>query len=409
MTQARSTRAARALLHLPQIDPMLAALSVWCHTEDRDAEQTVTKGDTICVGRSFPELPLREQIGVLGHHILHIALRHEYILQELIARDGAQADPDLFVLSADSFINECLLRGGHALPRPAVRLQDLHSALGDTEAISEASLAQIDLLRLYQDTLRRASNAHAYAAETGFTADIHPDAAVLQRDRRAGQWQAHMRRASQGAGAAGRGVGTVFMYLKEVPRSDTPWEQHLRGLLVRATSPLPRRSHRRPAARWIAAEADAARRATPQPGFEPALDRSTLRPRLVVCIDASGSVDRRQLSRFAGEVIAITEKSGAETHVLCFDETVFARLKVEAETAQHVFDTVPLNRDGGTSFVDVIAKADALRPSLIIVLTDLKGAFGPSPNAPVLWASPIPAPQPPPFGDVLVLRPERAV
>lgn len=403
MAKPRSARAATALLHLPQIDPMLAALSVWCDTTDADSDETVTSGDTICVGRAFSNLPLREQIGLLGHHILHIVLRHEYELQDLQTRDGSAADAELFGLCADSFINECLLRGGHALPRPAVRLSELRHATGHSEALSDAALARVNLHDLYQDALRNSAQARDYAAKTGFRPDVKPDAAALKSDRSAARWRTRVLRASQGAGAAGRGVGSVLSYLDGIPSSQTPWERHLRGLLVQATNPVPRRSFRRPRARWIAAEADARLEGTAHPAFEPAQDRSALRPRLVVAVDASSSVDRRQLSRFAAEVIAIAERTDAETHVLCFDEVVFAHRQVEREAAHRAFEDLPFHRDGGTSFVDVIGQADALRPSLIILLTDMQGAFGSPPLSPVLWASSVPAPPTPPFGDVLEL------
>lgn len=409
MSAPRSARAAHALLTLPQIDPMLAALSVWCQTVDADSGETVTSGDTIRVGRDFTNLPLREQIGVLGHHILHIALRHEYQLQDLLARDGGDAQRDIFVLCADSLINECLLRGGHAVPRPAVRLTALQDVTGDTDALPDAALARVDVNRLYQEALRQAAKCRNYATATGFTVDIRPDRAVLQTDRAVAQWRTRLVRASQGAGAAGRGIGKVLTHLASILPSQTPWEHHLRGLLVKATSPYPRQSYRRPRARWIATEAEAARRGTARPSFEPAQDRSALRPRLVIAIDASSSVDRQQLSRFAGEVLAITRKCDAETHLMGFDEEVFAHRQISSETAQQDFQQLPVRRDGGTSFVEVVAQADALRPSLIVVLTDLQGPFGPPPRAPVLWASSVPHPPKPPFGEVLELVTARLV
>lgn len=399
----RSERARRALLHLPQIDPGLAALSVWCRTVDSDSADTVTSEDTIHVGHTFEFLPLREQIGVLAHHILHIALRHEFALQSHMARDGAASYPDLFVLCADSFINECLLRGGHAVPRPAVRLQTLLDHLGEPAALSDEALSRIDLVRLFHQIRRKAEDAREYARLQGFDADIIPKNAALQTDRSAGEWRAHLVRASQGAGAAGRGIGTVLAHLASLPQSQTPWEQRLRGLLAKAATPVPRRTYRRPRSRWIAAEAEARRHGTARPVFEPAEDRSALRPRLVIGVDCSSSVDRAQLRRFAGEVIAITLKSNAETHLLCFDEEVFIHRRIEMETARRAFEDLPLRQGGGTSFVDVLGRAGALDPSLIVVLTDLQGPFGAPPDAPVIWASAVPTPPQPPFGDVIEL------
>ncbi|MEM1352798.1 MAG: VWA-like domain-containing protein [Pseudomonadota bacterium] len=399
----RSNRAARAMLHVPQIDPALAALAVWCETTDAETEATFTSGDTIHIGTSFPALPLREQIGMLAHHILHIALRHEYQLQTHIARFGSDADAELHNLCADAIINECLLRAGHALPRPAVRLATLRKHLGDAALLSDEALVRLDLLRVVHETRPLASDALAYAQEHCFVSDIHPDMAALKTDRAAGQWRAHLARAAQGAGSAGRGIGKLLAHFAEVTPSHTHWDQHLRGLLAKATNPQPRRSYRRPRKRWVAAEADAIRNRTPRPVFEPSEDRNARRARLVIGIDASSSVERVQMMRFAGEVIAITQKSDAEIHLMIFDEEVFAHLRVSPANAVRVFNRLPMRRDGGTSFVEIIDRATSLDPSLIVVLTDLQGPFGHPPNVPVLWASTAAAPPAPPFGKVVEL------
>ena len=69
---SRSARAATAMAHLPEHDPALAALGLWCALTDGPGP-TATRGDLICIGPEFEALPLREQIGLLGHHILHLA------------------------------------------------------------------------------------------------------------------------------------------------------------------------------------------------------------------------------------------------------------------------------------------------------------------------------------------------
>ena len=72
---SRSQRAARATGFLAERDPALASLALWCDIHDAPGD-TRTQGQTILIGERFTALPLREQIGTLGHHILHVALRH---------------------------------------------------------------------------------------------------------------------------------------------------------------------------------------------------------------------------------------------------------------------------------------------------------------------------------------------
>jgi len=60
-----------------------------------------------------------------------------------------------------------------------------------------------------------------------------------------------------------------------------------------------------------------------------------------------------------------------------------------------------MRRGGGTSFVDLLAQAARVRPSIAVILTDLDGPFGPKPPFPVIWAIPQTDTPRPPFGKVL--------
>lgn len=402
----RSESAAKALAHMPEHDPALAALALWCDMQDGAELETFTSHDTVHIGTGFTDLPLREQIGVLGHHVLHIALRHEFSMQAMHQRFGGRFDARLHNLCSDAIINECMVRGGHSVIRPAVLLKQLLTktdagALDPTQDV----LSQWDVDRLYI-RLRQIGRDTALAkdeAASAFRPDIRPFETPLKADRDAGVWRAHLVRAARSAGAAGRGIGQSLRHISDMTVSQTPWEHQLRRLLAKATSQHSTRSYRRPRSAWIAADAYARHTGKPHPVFEPALIRHGTRPRLVIAVDASGSVDSDVLSLFAGEIVNITNKSNADTHILCFDEEVFAHRKVSGASARSAFQGLPLKRDGGTSFIDVLSKAEALDPSLIVVLTDLLGAFGARPTAPVLWATPIRPTVTPPFGRMLEL------
>lgn len=402
----RSTRAAKALAHLPEHDPALSALALWCNMRDGSDDETYTSKDTIHIGAGYTRLPLREQIGLLGHHVLHVALRHEFRMNAMQQRFGTAFDAQTHNLCSDAIINECLVRGGHAVTRPAVLLKQILSETGAGNLDpAQDVLGQWDVDKLYTQISQHSTQAKVaeHLAATGFRQDVYPDDVPLKTDRNAGTWRAHLIRAARSAGAEGRGIGQLLSYLGDATASRTPWEHYLRRLLVKATSHHPRRSYRRPRSAWIAADAHARRTGRPHPVFEPAITRQGTRPRLVIAVDASGSVNSDILSVFAGEVISITHKTNSETHILCFDEEVFATRRITALNARSAFQGLPFRRDGGTAFIDVIAKAEALDPSMIIVLTDLMGAFGPRPSAPVLWATPIPPRVAPPFGTVLEL------
>ncbi len=177
----------------------------------------------------------------------------------------------------------------------------------------------------------------------------------------------------------------------------------MRRLLAKALTEAPRPVYRRPRSAWIARDDHARRTGGQRPVFEPALRNSPQRPRIAVGIDTSGSISDTALSLFVAEVIGIARRSAAETHVLCFDETVYSRRLAMLHDPHAAFRDLRFRRGGGTGFQDVIAEAQALDPSAIVVLTDAMGHFGPTPSVPVIWASPQPVPTPPPFGALVEL------
>jgi hypothetical protein len=117
MVDHRSKRAQRALAHLPETDTGLAVLSIWCDTRDEEDQQTYLSGDVVYVGSDFSTLPLQEQTRLLGHHVLHVALRHELGLRRMQDRFGNTTDPDLHSLCSDALVTKSSC--GEVMPCPA--------------------------------------------------------------------------------------------------------------------------------------------------------------------------------------------------------------------------------------------------------------------------------------------------
>lgn len=371
---SHSVRARRALAHLPEVDPALASLALWCVHRDGDA--TETRGDTISYGPGFATLALHEQLGLLGHHVLHVALRHS-------ARMGAMAgrvqgfDGDLFNLAADALVNDTLLLAGHGMPRPCATLEGL---LGQG-----ADLAGWDVERLYHHLARDGRDTGKRPRQAR---DLQPDAGGAEQDREAADWRVRLEQAHRIGRQAGRGIGRATGGLRDLPDPRVPWERHLRGLVARALDAVPRLTHQRPSGTWVAMEAEARRTGRPAPVFQPALRRSALRPRLALGLDTSGSVDDDLLRRFAGEIAGVVRRSGAEVHLLAFDDTVSGAVQLDPATLARQLETVNLCREGGTDFTDVLARAERLGAAMAVILSDMGGDFGVAPRLPVLWAVP---------------------
>jgi predicted metal-dependent peptidase len=405
-----SVRAGSALRALAEADPAIAALSLWC--THRDGAQTATRGETITYGPDFQQMPMHEQMGLAAHHILHVALRHSARAAALETRLGGGFDGALFNLAADALINEAVLAGDHALPRPAVLATDLIKQLLSKETTGPEALADWDAERLYfalggqgGDGKGQLGEAQAYAQEQGFDADLEQDAGTLEDGSKmqdAARWRQHITRAMDAGRAAGRGIGRVGHRLADVAPPRVPWEQMLRRLLSQAVMQAPQPSPQRPARRWIAGTAQALRAGTPQPGFEPGRRPCTDVPRIAIAMDASSSIDDARLALFWAEVTGIARRMRAELHLMVFDDAIRHRAIVDPTTQNIVLPELP--RGGGTAFIPVIAEAQGLGAAALVICTDLEGDVGPPPHGlPVIWALPEAGATLPPFGKLIDL------
>lgn len=418
-TPHHSRRATRALQKLSEEDPALAALALWCAHRDADLADLPAESDGAIVryGAAFEDLSLPEQMGLCAHHILHIALRHSARATALTLRLGPGYDPVVFGIAADALVNETLLAAGYIQPRPHVTFATLASEI-DAETPGDL-LTGYDAERLYM-ALRtetaakpegkgKSEKIKAMAGADGFRSDLAPAPTGTDGDHdtpeaRDFEWRQHLARALEAGKLAGRGIGALGYRLADIPQSRTPWEVLLRGLLDRALRAEPRQNYRRPAGRWVAAETEARRTGRPVPVFEPSRQRDTAQPRIVLCIDSSGSVTGADLAHFAAQVARIGRRVAAEVHVLIFDETVQSHQKMRGGNWAQALGDWSFARDGGTNFVDVLERAASLGPSVVVLLTDLDGPLGSPPGrTPVIWACPALPSSTPPFGKVLVL------
>jgi hypothetical protein len=430
MAAGHSRRAVRALARLAETDPALASLALWCrHRDDEAVALAESDADTVRYGPDFERLTLAHQAGVAAHHILHVAFRHAPRSASLAARLGGAFDAEMFNIAADAIVNEALQAAGYVLPRPFVTLGGLlQKAFGVADAGRDA-LARLDAERLYlrlaaaQDrpgkgAARRSGGAEgdgdgarrlkAWAEAQGYSTDLAPGGTDGERARGAegdSDWRQRVARAMAHGRSAGRGIGMVARGIADIRPPATPWERHLRALVTRAVTDGPQPAHLRPSNRWLAREAAARDEGRPTPAFDPALVRRRAIPRIAVGIDVSGSIDAPRLARFAGEIAGIGARTGAEVHVIAFDDAVRGHARMTGRDWPGEVARLGFTGGGGTSFEGVVAEAEALSPSILVILTDLDGAFGPAPRRlPVVWAVPDAAAAPrPPFGRVVDL------
>jgi predicted metal-dependent peptidase len=385
------------------VDPAIAALALWCTYRD-SAGPTSTEGEKIHVGPEFPLLPISEQVGVIAHHVLHVALRHSARRRASRERYGANFRANAYDLACDALVNEALLQAGHALPRPAVRAADL-VALLPVDQRPDNVLSDWDSDTLYA-ALAAPSTGQGGGDEDGIaryakTHGFEPDLKDSDPDRTDAEiWAGRMEQAMRAGERAGIGIGATLTRFGDLPKAIVPWEIRLRRMLNKALAQHRRPSYRRPARNWLARDASAMQTGGPQPVFEPGLAREERRPRLVIALDTSSSIRDATLDLFAAETISIVRRIGAEAHLLGFDTEVHSRHRL---TNAGAIAALAMRRGGGTDFEAVLTEAQELDPSLILVLTDLDAQTRSATRAPVLWAVPATPKVPPGFGDVLVM------
>jgi len=391
-----STRAARALAHLAELDPALGVLALWC--QHRDGTETRTDGDVITYGAGFDTLGLPEQVGTVAHHVLHVALRHSQRQATLCERLGAGFDPALYALASDAIVNQTLILAGHPIPRPGVTLREVLAEAGLPARSEIDALAEWDADRLAMALARdgaRGRKVSDWARARGFAPDLGPSKqGGTQGD---GEWRNHMLRAMEAGRKAGSGIGRLGLLLADMEPDRMPWEVILRRALALALVERPRPNWRRPAGRWIARASAAEGPDTP--AFEPGRQRMDQRARIVIGVDTSSSIEAEDFRLFAAEAQGIAKRSGAELHLLAFDEAVFDHQTLSAEGWARL-DPSTWRRGGGTDYVDLFAKAARLTPSVAVILTDLDAPLPPRPAFPVIWAVPGPV-EAPPYGRVI--------
>ncbi len=379
---------------------------------------------------SFEYLTIRQQMGLVAHEVLHVALRHTQRLAALQEKLG-NVDRELFNICADAVVNSALCQATWLeLPAGSVFLDRL---LRDVLGIKEeagAALREWDVEQLYHAIddrdqprapgvkTRQGRNGGREKGETQRKDSRHPtadghdtdrlshrDGPLSARTRQIGarihrdliataaatsgpteseaeEAQAWINRVRQACNADGEcSIMRGWIADLRVPR--TPWEHVLRTRLAHALAPKPSMSWSRPA-----------RSGTSQ---------SSLVPRVALVIDVSGSIDEQLLKQFTHEIEAIVRRQAAGLILIIGDDRV--RKTVVFESGRVALDNLEFAGGGGTDFSPLLAEAIRHHPDIGIILTDLDGPAGSSPPFPVVWAVPaVRAQAVPPFGRILVLE-----
>lgn len=322
--------------------------------EDRTAKSMWTDSRVIAYNPSAVEKwTVHEVEGVLCHEVLHVTNGHCW-------RRGRR-DSEKWNRACDYAINPIVVEAKMRLPEGALddprfhgkSAEEIYAALPDSPP----------------DGGGGKDNGSGSGAGCG---EVRDDPGKDRTEAQA-NWELAVRHAATQAKARGKLPETLERAVEEILRPKIDWKSVLRRFVQQnARSDY---SWSFPNRRYLA-----------QGLYLPAV-RSEEMPPIVVAVDTSGSIGKKELSSFSSEIAAIVSETRPETtHVLYCDAMVH---RTEEFGPDDLIELKPIG-GGGTDFRPAFTWVDenGVAPACMIYLSDLDGAFPERPpEFPVLWVS----------------------
>jgi predicted metal-dependent peptidase len=369
-----------------------------------------TDGSRIVYNSAFvDELKPAELEGTIAHEVLHCALGHQ-------SRRGNR-DPELWNVAADLAINPILIGNGFVLPAGALidpafnnlSAEEIYARLlhrrseenGGTKPKQQTNAGggtatgpqgtdgtmpsppkpdpshQPDSDQRGRTTGEAVGKPSMRAGGFGEVWDATDEhgqtASPAEKRRQEHEWGIAAEQALRSAKAWGDEPAGIERPLIESRKSEQDWRAILRDF-VAATAPSDYR-WTPPNRRYVASGL-----------YLPSVERRGM-GEIVIAVDTSGSIGKRELEQFAGEISAISEEAQPEAiHVVYCDAAV--------QCAQQFSPSEPVRLEprggGGTDFCPAFnwVAENNITPVCFVYLTDLCCHSYPEvPEYPVLWVT----------------------
>jgi predicted metal-dependent peptidase len=355
----------RLILDHPFYGSMIMGLKV---AADSTCDTAWTDGKSIGYNPEWlGALPPAQQLGLLAHEVMHVALLHNW-------RRGSR-DPKRWNVAADYAINPIVLKAGFELPPGGLldpkyagkSAEEIYAILPPDAAKPQSGKPQSGKGATGAGDIRDGSSE----PEARENAEIAAQAAAAR------------------AVKAGDTSEAVTRIAKPASNPGSDWRAILRDV-VRSAVSREDYSWTRPNPRYIGRGL-----------YLPQL-RSESLGCIAVAIDTSGSIDLPALAMFLSEVNALRDETKPETvHYVECDTRV---QRTATLCAADDMPPAPVG-GGGTRFAPVFEHLESLNetPAVLVYFTDLESGdlrTLPDPGFPVVWVSPHETTLPVPFGSV---------
>ena len=295
----------------------------------------------------FQKLTTEQQIGLLSHEVLHVALDHITRMgnRDCVVMDSAGQPHSLWNIAADHAINLSLLNARYQLPTNGCWDQ----------RFSNRSTEQIyDILF---DEIQKAPPGAGDAIPGGWGGDIeHPD--VANNDKVKAEISQIILQAATTAKMSGEDPGClpagVLLQLEEILNPKLPWEMILRNYFTEFSKDD--FNMQRPNRRFL-----------PDHYLPSAYSEAVAN--LVFALDGSGSVLPKEFSYFIAECGAIQNYLQPEKMTLIIFDTEITGIHDITQNTD-IIEDVKFHGGGGTEIEPVFEWAEENTPEVIIVFTD---------------------------------------
>jgi predicted metal-dependent peptidase len=342
-----------------------------------DAEHIAwTDGRKMYFADGYFAHPPEEQVGIVLHEALHVALRHVQRGEALRLREGPAFDARRWNIACDAIVNHSIggcrwskLPAGAWYPENCIDRTKLKQRPEELWTAEEIYYEVRDQERQSGKQLTRAGRFSGPDL-IGVTDTSVRSGEVHDERMEQGIWRERIVRAQ-----AGSAPGSVLRRLAaDVPKPQVKWESVLRDFLVARLMPLTETAWSRPSRRTLAAGRDAC-------WIEAGTSRRAGVRRAGVVIDTSGSIDERLLAIFLSEINSLIVRTGCEIVLVDCDAEV-----QQVSTHRMPIRGYAARGGGGTDFRPAIEALRRTAPDVAVYFTDLMGTFPEKrPAFPLLW------------------------
>ena len=342
-----------------------------------DAEHIAwTDGRKMYFADGYFAHPPEEQVGIVLHEALHVALRHVQRGESLRLREGPAFDARRWNIACDAIVNHSIggcrwskLPAGAWYPENCIDRTKLRQRPAELWTAEEIYYEVGDQERQSGKLLTRAGSFSGPDLFGSNDASVRSGEVHDERMEQ-GIWRERIVRAQ-----AGSAPGSVLRRLAaDVPKPQVKWESVLRNFLIARLMPLTETAWSRPSRRTLAAGQDAY-------WIEPGTSRRAGVWRAGVVIDTSGSIDERLLGIFLSEINSLIVRTGCEIVLVDCDAQV-----QQVSTHRMPIRGYAARGGGGTDFRPAIEALRRAAPDVAVYFTDLMGIFPEkNPGFPLLW------------------------